>query len=370
MRFTPIHLRQSALLRAFTLVEMLTVLAIIVIVLLIIIPVWDTLVGNSAVANANNLIGATLGTARADALYNRQITGIVFFVDPNTNQTSMAEVQADGTATYNPHSVGSGPGVPASPGGPSAPTVAPENGAITPLEMLNYPQTTGGLTSFIYYREIVPLPAGVGVVFDSNTYGYSYALNTTFEPLDRYVHFGAILFDSTGKLISIPFGIPQVRPYTTSTAYTGASYTPGSSVNQLGLRLGLHPIAVPVTSSINTGDLVSIIPAPLTTHAPPSPPTKGFYPLTSSVGLLIYDRNAYLSQHCGNDQTNFGDDGKQFNEFDFTYALPNQPGWGTTPPPPAAAAADKSDEENWLDQNGTAFLVSPFNGELIKAKSQ
>ena len=30
--------------------------------------------------------------------------------------------------------------------------------------------------------------------------------------------------------------------------------------------------------------------------------------------------------------------------------------------------ADKFIEENWIDQNGTALLVNPFNGSLIKAK--
>src|ERR1700683_411602 len=91
-------LRRRIFSRAFTLVEMLTVLSIIVVVLAIIIPVWNTLIGNSTIPNAENLISVTLATARADALYNHQTIGVVFFIDPKTSQSAMAEVQADGPA--------------------------------------------------------------------------------------------------------------------------------------------------------------------------------------------------------------------------------------------------------------------------------
>jgi hypothetical protein len=43
---------------------------------------------------------------------------------------------------------------------------------------------------------------------------------------------------------------------------------------------------------------------------------------------------------------------------------------GATAAPTAGStqAQDKFIEESWIDQNGTAYLVSPFNGSLIKAK--
>ena len=57
----------------------------------------------------------------------------------------------------------------------------------------------------------------------------------------------------------------------------------------------------------------------------------------------------------------------QFADLDLNYSL-------SEPPPTSAlttgslAVQDKYIEESWIDQNGTAFLVSPFNGSLIKAK--
>jgi hypothetical protein len=37
-------------------------------------------------------------------------------------------------------------------------------------------------------------------------------------------------------------------------------------------------------------------------------------------------------------------------------------------PPYASQPANKFCEESWIDQNGTAFLVNPANGSLIKGK--
>ena len=72
---------------------MITVLTIIILVLAIAIPVWNALMGGTNTAAAQNEISAFISNARADAIYNRQIIGVCFFIDPNTQQTAMAEVQ-------------------------------------------------------------------------------------------------------------------------------------------------------------------------------------------------------------------------------------------------------------------------------------
>ena len=160
-------IRRLNLRRAFTMAEMLTVISIIVIVLAILIPTWNTLVGNSTIPNAQNLISVTLATARADALYNHQPMGVLFFVDPKTNQSAMAEVQVDGPA-YDPTTIAGTGGAPIGVfPSPSSATIAQENGIVFPLELANYAQTalvtvgasTTPVTSFNYYRDIVQLPA-------------------------------------------------------------------------------------------------------------------------------------------------------------------------------------------------------------------
>src|SRR5580658_2106774 len=66
----------------FTLVEMLVVLGIIVLVIATAIPVFNSLTGNHSLAAAQNQIASMLATARSDAIYNRQVTGVFFFIDP------------------------------------------------------------------------------------------------------------------------------------------------------------------------------------------------------------------------------------------------------------------------------------------------
>lgn len=309
----------------FTLIEIITVLTIMIIVLAVAIPVWNVITGGHSLAAAQNQIASVLATARSDAIYNQQTTGIFFFVDPATGQVAMAEVQCDpqagGGTTYTPANSASNPN-------------AGANGAVNALEMVNDFIPNNG---FAYRRDLVLLPVGVGVALCNNTYGYTYGGAVSY-PFDRYVRLGAIMFDATGMLTSISFAIPVTR----NTPYPLSFNHPP---NQLGKRLGL-------TTTI--GDLASNVPHPPGT-APPYPPASGFYPLTSQVGLLLYDRDAFLGQRTTNTTT----PGVPFTDDDMNYQLP---GHGTASP------ANKADEENWLDQNGIASLVSPFNGALIKAK--
>jgi len=345
---------------AFTLIELMVVLSIIIIIVAIAVPVWSTLSGNNSIATAQNQIASMLGNARADALYNRQMTGVFFFLDPTTGQTAMAEVQADLVAQTNPPAAGTAYY-------PSYTTSSVTNGQtitmnnsninVVPLEMVNYLinplPTTPGANAYVYYRDVLLLPAGVGVVLSNNVdpYGLTYANNPTAyqqmnASLDRYVHCGAIMFDATGQVTTIPYAVPMVRqtPYTVANTLTMA--------NQLGKRLGLFP---PVNGAGGSGNLGSQVQSGFNDGGAQPPPTgSDLYPLVSQVGLLLYDGNAY-----GNQRTSAN---AAFTKFDLEYALPGTPTYSMP------LIQDKRDEETWLDQNGVAFLVSPFNGSLIKAK--
>jgi len=330
--------RQSAIRfrRGFTLIEMITVLTIILIVLAIAIPVWNALLGGTNLAAAQNQITAFLANARADAIYNRQTIGVCFFIDPNSQQTAMAEVQVQ--TLYNSTTKTNTPLF--------TPNGCPNNGSVYSLEYVNNadPNTPG---NFIFYRDIVLLPKGVGVALNNNTYTYNqYGVwNPTANPtppLDRYLRTDVIMFNPDGSLASIPFGIPV------NETFPGAA---SSVLNLLCQRIGL-----PSSSSYDFGSNVPIT-------AGSTPPT---FPLISSVGLVVFDSDTYLNQHANStSKVPANNPPDQFTNWDMNYSLPNST---ISSPPTAAQAADKFLEESWIDQNGTAYLVSPFNGSLIRAK--
>ncbi len=158
----------------FTLVEMLTVLAIIVLVLASAVPVFNSLTGNHSLAAAQNQIASLLQTARQDAIYNRQTMGIFFYIDPATDAVAMAEVQLDqqqgGGTTYSPSEIYVSP--------TNTQSTAPPQGQVNAIEMANYwdPSLTApgqvGTGEFVYYRDVVTLPANVGIALYNNSVPY------------------------------------------------------------------------------------------------------------------------------------------------------------------------------------------------------
>ncbi|HEX4053089.1 MAG TPA: prepilin-type N-terminal cleavage/methylation domain-containing protein [Tepidisphaeraceae bacterium] len=328
--------------RGFTLVEMITVLTIIILVLAIAIPVWKALLGGTNVAQAQNQISATLANARADAIYNRQTIGVCFFVDPKTQRTAMAEVQVQTLyqgGTLTPLFI------------PNVPNTV-NDGQVNALELVNYPDpsSTTNPPNYIFYRDIVLLPQGVGVALTNNTYTYNqynvWNLSGTFPPVDRYRRVGAIMFAPDGTLTAIPFGVPDQEQFT--------SLSPPNVENLLCERMGMYyPSSGPY---YDLGSLAA------------SPNAQQPLYLTSSVGLVIFDHDAYIAQHAsltvGNTGTQIGDD-SQFNDLDMNYTLT---GSGTNPTINSPQAQDKFIEEHWIDQNGIALMVNPSDGSLLRAK--
>jgi hypothetical protein len=353
---------------------MITVLTIIVIVMAIAVPVWDALMNGTNLAAAQNEISAFISNARADAIYNRQTIGVFFFIDPKTQQTAMAEVQVQ--TLYQPNSPpGSTMGYTSlfTPGTWTAgnpPTWASSstvpytnNGYVNSIELVNNPDPNNP-GSYIFYRDVVLLPKGVGVVLNNNSYTYNrYGLwgnntsgtnpwGTNNPPVDRYVHLGCIMFAPDGTLTSIPFGVPYYE-YFNQTQSTNK--TPQESL--ICQRIEMYNY-VDLGSQVNNS----------------RGGTPAQVPLISSVGLVVYDHDAYLNQHATLQVANNSvspptqitiGDGSQFTDLDLNYSLT-----GATAAPTAGStqAQDKFIEESWIDQNGTAYLVSPFNGSLIKAK--
>lgn len=86
--------------RAFTLTEILVVIAIIVLLIGIAIPALGLLTGSRSIDRAENNLSAMLGRARADAIGLQRCTGVLFFIDPTSQNVTLAEVYStvDGDA--------------------------------------------------------------------------------------------------------------------------------------------------------------------------------------------------------------------------------------------------------------------------------
>jgi prepilin-type N-terminal cleavage/methylation domain-containing protein len=371
--------------RGFTLIEMITVLSIIIIVLAIAIPVWNALLGGTNLTAAQNKVAAVLANARADAIYNRQTIGVFFYTDPKTQQVAMTEVQVQ--VLYQPHpypptaAIGyTSLFVPGSWTYTSSTNITWQGtpystwndlGPINSLELVNSTDPSTGNINF--YRDPVYLPKGVAVALNNDTYNYNlYATwlnpnppsNPTTPPIDRYLRTGCIMFNPDGTLASIPWGVPYFEWFS-AAQYNPPTGSPTAPTENLLCKAMGMPTYYDTASTYTPGG--------------GSPPVV---PLLSSVGLVIYDHDTYLNQHATMQVTVAGaattiGDGAQFDDSDMIASLLPTSTWVTNPPqqsPPTAPppgngfAAHKFCEESWIDQNGTAMLVSPFNGSLIKAK--
>jgi prepilin-type N-terminal cleavage/methylation domain-containing protein len=371
--------------RGFTLVEMITVLTIMVLLLSIAIPVWKALLGGTNTATAQNQIAAMLANARSDAMYYRQTIGVFFFPDLKSGQTAMAEVQVQ-TLYYNSNagpgsstgytsqfSAGKWQGTP--PAWTRISTTGP-NGLLYSLEMVNYVDpnfdpTSNQAPNYIFYRDLVFLPKGVGVVLNNNTYDNNTVNNSgaglewtpqsnPMPPLDRYRHIGAIMFTPDGRLTTIPFGVPYYEYFNQAQYNLLASNNKVLPENQLCARIGMY----------YNYDLASNL------NWPPNPGVGNppYTPLMSSVGLVIFDHDAYLSQHArlavGQPQPQSSitiGDNSLFTDDDLNWSSKSPP-TGINPGANSIQAQDKFIEESWIDQNGVALMVNPMTGALLKAK--
>ena len=237
--------------RGFTLVELLVVLGIMLLILAVAVPSIKVLSGTRSYEVAVNKISAYLNQARLIAVSQAQETGVMFYLDPQTQMVTM-------TLVYT---------VP-----PSQVAPAGQN-PLDPNHYLNLVSNAGGET----------LPSGLG--FQTINAIYNPGPNSTTANLSQYDYFlpGAngtttpfigdvIMFDTYGQFATIPCGycfqmvnVGSTTP-TTTDMYNLLFFTPGKTT--------------PPTPSAPTW---------LATPAGASSPS----PVLSTVGFVLYDPNAY-----------------------------------------------------------------------------
>lgn len=83
---------RSARLAAFTLVEILVVLGIIILVVALGVPLFGALSGARSTESGRNIAAAALGQARTIAVNEGKYAGVMFYVDPDTDRTVLSLV--------------------------------------------------------------------------------------------------------------------------------------------------------------------------------------------------------------------------------------------------------------------------------------
>ncbi len=76
--------------KAFTLTELLIVIGLLVLMMVLALPAVNFITGSRSTESATNVVGALLGTARAQAIAKQDKVGVLFFWDRTKEQTSAA----------------------------------------------------------------------------------------------------------------------------------------------------------------------------------------------------------------------------------------------------------------------------------------
>ena len=85
--------KDSTCSRGFTLTEILIVIGIIVLVILLAVPALNLMTGARSIDGAENNLSAILGHVRADAIGVQAVRGVLFYIDPDTQRVTAAQVQ-------------------------------------------------------------------------------------------------------------------------------------------------------------------------------------------------------------------------------------------------------------------------------------
>jgi len=316
---------------AFTLVELMVVIGIIVVIMAFAVPAYHYIIGSRSMDAAENIIAAMVARARSHALATEKYAGVAFFVNPANRRTTLAIVverlpggdpNEDVYANYKGWSL---LGYSVLPTGETTETttvyqkgqeviaVVPDAGEPyggKPIVQRYY--ATGRHTSrkatvppasppwgtalnimyldFVVDGDLEALPAGVGCQLINDP--------KSISAPDRYVQTGAIVFDGQGRLVSLPMAI-------------GASSGMGSLLR-----------------------LAKDIPDP-----------ASFTPFMTQLGAVLYDVEAFRTQG--------------FTEGDSVIAVGG---------PAITYKPEEELEESWLDENGRQLMVGRYNGNLLRGE--
>ena len=228
---------------AFTLIEMLVVIVIIVLALTLAIPAIRSLTGSRSQEAAQNVITTALGSVRAEAMALQRVEGIMFFLDTSSDRIMCVAVMETSQQPTDKSDV------------PLYLDLVPDK---DPLYL------PAGIWLWTMKDEAIP---NNNDAFDQYRYlGYNFysgssAGDYTSTPSLVNVPGGVILFDSSGRLTVRTYGLRLANSNGTAT--------------QLGSFL-FPSVAAPTWQNW---------PAPAATQ----------YIIQSQIGLCLFDRETFLN---------------------------------------------------------------------------
>mgnify|MGYP005838400147 CR=1 FL=1 len=90
--------------RAYTLVEILVVIAVVLLLITMSVPLFNIILGNRSTEAARNQVSAMLAIARTEAMARQEPRGLAIFDDPATGRTRLAIVVPE-PAPSQPHNI-------------------------------------------------------------------------------------------------------------------------------------------------------------------------------------------------------------------------------------------------------------------------
>jgi Tfp pilus assembly protein FimT len=336
--------RSPLALRAFTLIEILIVIGLIVLIIALAVPAFSFITGSRSVDAGENLVSAMLGRARAEAIRNNRIAGVAFFRDAVSQRAAMAlVVPAPERGSLAPEP----PGLEQykswrqfQENGTTA-TQYTEGDVVIVLAMDN-DVTPAKLTTQLFVCKLAHTSSATSGPPANATYwgtldqaeidtlaGYEYQLlppgvgaQTVNDPdptpgvvgggapaagRDRYIRTGMILFDGSGALMHRKY---TISPPPNTNDPTKLFFIMG--YDQRGGALNNTAVGAAVA-----------------------------YPLFSQLGVVLYDEELFKT--AGGDDTDPTVDNAAYNTTEIS-------------------------EESWLDQNSLSLMINRYNGTLVRGE--
>jgi type II secretory pathway pseudopilin PulG len=326
--------------RAFTLMEILIVIGLIVLIIALAVPAFSFITGSRSVDAGENLVSAMLSRARSEAMLSNRVAGVAFFRDTIKDRTAMAIVvpaaqrgsltpEPAGMEQYKAWKTTQEDGIGKVDYKPGDVVIAlvdmpPPNGGKkgTKLFVCNEAHQAGAgnkppATPYWGTLDEQEIDSLVGYEFQYLPPGISVQTINDPDPAgsgtqrDRYLRSGMILFGGDGALLHRKYviGVPPNADQDTTHLF-----------RMMGFDKRNTPLDQTAVGASAT------------------------FPLYSQLGVVIYDEENFRTAGGTND-----------DPLNDNAAI-------------GAANYNEQPEELWLDQNALSLLVNRYNGTLVRGE--